>query len=203
MPKKKYSPRPENKNLRSRRPLNKDLRDREYLTYDEVQALIRGAGMGGRNQVRDEALLLLMFRHGLRAQEAAQLKWEVVFLHREEMKVNRLKGSKDGVHPLKCDEIDLLAVLKDSSTSPYVFSSETGGTLSTPAIARIVRRAASDAKLAIKVHPHMLRHACGYYLANDLAMDTRLIQAWLGHSNIQHTVKYTELNPERFKEITW
>ena len=51
--------------------------------------------------------------------------------------------------------------------------------------------------LPFPVHTHMLRHGCGYALANA-GHDTRAIQAWLGHANILHTVRYTELGPQRF-----
>jgi site-specific recombinase XerD len=64
----------------------------------------------------------------------------------------------------------------------------------------MVERAGREAKLAFKAHPHMLRHACGYALANK-GHDTRELQAYLGHRNIQHTVRYTELSPTRFKDF--
>ena len=59
-------------------------------------------------------------------------------------------------------------------------------------------RLGERAGMAFPIHPHMLRHACGYALANA-GHDTRALQAWLGHRNIQHTVRYTELAPDRFK----
>jgi site-specific recombinase XerD len=65
-------------------------------------------------------------------------------------------------------------------------------------VRKIVARAGEVAKIGFPVHPHMLRHAAGYYLANR-GEDTRSIQAYLGHANITHTVRYTELSPERFK----
>jgi hypothetical protein len=64
----------------------------------------------------------------------------------------------------------------------------------------MVERAGTAAKLGFKAHPHMLRHACGYKLAND-GHDTRALQAYLGHRNIQHTVRYTELTPTRFNDF--
>ena len=64
----------------------------------------------------------------------------------------------------------------------------------------MIERAGTWAKLGFKAHPHMLRHACGYKLAND-GHDTRALQAYLGHKNIQHTVRYTELAPTRFKDF--
>ena len=79
-----------------------------------------------------------------------------------------------------------------------MFISERGAPFSGEGFARLLQRAGKAAGLTIRVHPHMLRHACGYKLAND-GQDTRALQAYLGHKNIQHTVRYTELSPSRFK----
>jgi type 1 fimbriae regulatory protein FimB/type 1 fimbriae regulatory protein FimE len=87
---------------------------------------------------------------------------------------------------------------RESEASPFVFVSERGAPFSTAGFARMLERAAETARLEIKVHPHMLRHACGFKLAND-GVDTRALQAYLGHKSIQHTVRYTELEPTRFK----
>jgi site-specific recombinase XerD len=66
--------------------------------------------------------------------------------------------------------------------------------------ARVYGHQESGLSLSFKVHPHMLRHACGFKLAND-GHNTRSLQAYLGHKNIQHTVRYTELSPTRFKSL--
>jgi type 1 fimbriae regulatory protein FimB/type 1 fimbriae regulatory protein FimE len=84
--------------------------------------------------------------------------------------------------------------------SPFVFTSERGSPFTTAGFARMVERAGVEAKFGFKAHPHMLRHACGFKLAND-GVDTRTIQAYLGHKSIQHTVRYTELAPTRFKSL--
>jgi site-specific recombinase XerD len=84
--------------------------------------------------------------------------------------------------------------------SPFVFTSERGAPFSTAGFVRMIERAGTLAKLGFKAHPHMLRHACGYKLANN-GHDTRALQAYLGHKNIQHTVRYTELAPTRFKDF--
>jgi len=87
-----------------------------------------------------------------------------------------------------------------ANTQPFVFTSERGAPFTTAGFARMVERAGVEARLGFKVHPHMLRHACGYALANR-GHDTRALQAYLGHKNIQHTVRYTELSPLRFKDF--
>jgi len=84
--------------------------------------------------------------------------------------------------------------------SPFVFTSERGSPFTTAGFARMVERAGVEAKLGFPAHPHMLRHACGFALANK-GHDTRALQAYLGHRNIQHTVRYTELSPDRFKHF--
>ena len=84
--------------------------------------------------------------------------------------------------------------------SAFVFTSEPGSPFAMAGVARMLERAGVEAKLGFKVHPHMLRHACGFALANK-GHDTRSIQAYLGHKNIQHTVRYTELSPNRFKDF--
>ena len=89
---------------------------------------------------------------------------------------------------------------RESAQSPFVFVSERGAPLSAPGFSRMIERAAIAADLGIKAHAHMLRHACGYKLAND-GHDTRAIQAYLGHRNIQNTTRYTALASQRFKEF--
>jgi len=89
---------------------------------------------------------------------------------------------------------------REGEASPFVFVSERGAPFTTAGFARMMERAAEAASLGLKVHPHMLRHACGFALANA-GHDTRAVQAYLGHRNIQHTVRYTELAPDRFKRF--
>jgi len=105
-------------------------------------------------------------------------------------------------HPILGDELRALRRLhrEQEPKSPFVFTSERGAPFSTAGFARMVERAGAEVKLAFKAHPHMLRHACGYALANK-GHDTRALQAYLGHRNIQHTVRYTELSPTRFKDF--
>jgi site-specific recombinase XerD len=89
---------------------------------------------------------------------------------------------------------------RESEASPFVFLSERRTPFTTAGVARMMARATMGAGLKLKIHPHMLRHSCGFALANA-GHDTRAIQAYLGHKNIQHTVRYTELAPDRFKNF--
>jgi len=184
---------------------NSEYRSREYLTLDEVNALLNAveSSPSFRNPARDRALILLSFRHGLRVSEAANLKWDAVDLKNATIHINRVKTGNPGVHPLQPDEAEALsAVRKAFPDSNYIFQSERGSRISEDAIASVVEKAGKVAVFSFKVHPHQLRHACGYYLANK-GYDTRMIQAWLGHRSIQSTVIYTQLAPGRFGTIEW
>ena len=146
-------------------------------------------------------MILIAFRHGLRASETVDLRWDQVDFNRAVLHVRRSKGGTPSVHPLCGSEMRALRRLQREGTAgPFVFVSERGAPLTTAGFARMIERAASAAGLGLKVHPHMLRHACGYALANK-GHDTRALQAYLGHRNIQHTVRYTELASDRFKRF--
>lgn len=187
---------------RPRPPLrapNAALRAREYLTPQEVAGLQKAALKRGRYGQRDAALILLAYRHGLRVSEVAALRWEQVDLRSGLLHVNRAKNGTPSVHPMQGDELRALRqLLRDwPDHGGHVFVSERGGPMSTAGIRKMLARTGEEAALPFPVHPHMLRHACGFKLAND-GHDTRALQLWLGHKNIQHTVRYTELTPARF-----
>ncbi len=177
-------------------------RDREYLRPDEVEAMIHAARKVGRHGVRDSAIILLMFRHGLRTAELVALKWSQIDLTGGYIEVHRVKQGHDSIHPLRSPELRLLRQIKRSyPETQYVFVSERFAPLSTRTIRHIVARAGLLANICEPVHPHQLRHACGYYLAS-VGHDTRAIQDYLGHKNIHHTVRYTQMSPSRF-ETFW
>jgi site-specific recombinase XerD len=181
-----------------RRP-NRDLRTREHLTEREVEKLVEAA-RSNRNGHRDATMILIAYRHGLRASELVDLRWDQISFSGAVLHVRRRKAGTPATHPLTGLELRALRRLKreQQPMSQFVFVSERGAPLSTEGFSRLLQRAAVAAGLMIKVHPHMLRHACGFKLAND-GVDTRALQAYLGHKNIQHTVRYTELAPGRFK----
>jgi len=183
------------------KPKNPDRRTREYLTPAEVTQLIQAARHVGRHGHRDATLILLMYRHGLRVSEVSTLRWDAIDLHTALLHVRRLKRGVATTHPLYGPELRALRKLHPTPPElPYVFLSERGSPLSTRTIHHIILRAGLDAQLPFPVHPHMLRHACGFYLANQ-GIDTRAIQQYLGHRSIQHTVRYTELAPQRFRDF--
>jgi integrase len=190
-----------NRTVTPTRPLNADLRTREYLTEAEVERLMKAAGKN-RWGHRDATMLLVAYRHGLRSSELVDLRWDQIEFRTGSLHVRRVKQGTPSTHPILGDELRALRRLHrdQDAKSPFVFTSERGAPFSTAGFARMVERAGRAAKLAFKAHPHMLRHACGYALANR-GHDTRALQAYLGHKNIQHTVRYTELSPNRFKDF--
>ena len=183
------------------RPKNADVRSREYLTADEVNALMKAAEKVGRHTLRDGTLILMMYRHGLRVSEAIDLRWDQIDLKAGKMHVNRLKNGSPATHYLEGDEFRALRrVKREYPETPFVFITERGGPLTRSTVNKLVARAGAGAGLQFPVHPHMLRHGCGYYLANK-GIPTRTIQVFLGHKSIQHTVRYTELSPHAFKRL--
>jgi type 1 fimbriae regulatory protein FimE len=187
--------------LPPRRTKNLDRRTREYLTPAEVEKLLQASSKVGRHGARDRTLILLAYRHGLRVSELVTMRWEQIDLKAGLVHVSRLKNGLASTHPIRGPELRALRELRrDYPESPYLFVTERGGPM-TPATARkLIARAGERAKLPFPIHPHMLRHACGFKLASE-GQDTRAIQQYLGHKNITHTVRYTELSPERFKNF--
>ena len=193
-------PATENRTVTSRRRKNADLRTREYLTEGEVERLMEAARQN-RHGHRDATMILIAYRHGLRVAELVDLRWDQIELDAARLHVRRVKRGTPATHPLRGDELRALRRLqREQGRSEFVFVSERGAPFSAAGFAKLVERAGEAAKLGFKAHPHMLRHACGYKLAND-GVDTRSLQAYLGHRNIQHTVRYSELSPARFKNF--
>jgi integrase len=183
-----------------RRQPNRELRSREHLTEAEVEKLIEAA-KDNRYGHRDATMILVAYRHGLRASEVCDLQWEQVDFNSATLHVRRVKNGKPSTHPVRGDELRALRKLqREAPKSPFLFVSERDGPFTTDSFNWTVKQAAQKAGFPFQVHAHMLRHATGYKLAGD-GHDTRSIQDYLGHKNIQHTVRYTELSPTRFKDF--
>jgi type 1 fimbriae regulatory protein FimB/type 1 fimbriae regulatory protein FimE len=171
-------------------------RTREYLTGSEIETLMATARKASRYGHRDATMILIAYRHGLRASEVCDLQWHQVELATGRLHARRSKRGIPSVQPMQGDEIrGLRRLQREQEASPYVFTSERGGPMTPKSFHTLISRLGERAGMPFPIHPHMLRHACGFALANA-GHDTRALQAWLGHRNIQHTVRYTELAPD-------
>ena len=185
-----------------RRVANAKLRPREYLTPKEVERLITAAKARSRRyNLRDATMILVAFRHGLRVSELCALTWDQIDFSQGMMHVRRIKSGMPSVQQMGGEELRALRALKrDDGAGRFVFMTERGAPMTPAGFRKFLSRLAVAAKFSFSVHPHMLRHATGYKLAND-GRDTRALQHYLGHKNIMHTVRYTELSAERFKNF--
>jgi len=145
----------------TRRP-NAELRSREHLTPGEVEVLIEAAKVNRRGH-RDATMILLAFRHGFRAADVCDLRWDPVDFDGAVLHVRRVKSGTPSTHPLQGDELRALRRLqRESPPSPFVFVSERSAPFTTAGFARMIERTARRGLgLELKAHPHMLRHACG------------------------------------------
>lgn len=176
---------------------------KKYLTESEMVRFLK-AGRSGRHSARDYCLMLLAYRHGLRVSELIDIRTSEVDIESANLYVRRSKGSTTTQQPIEGDELRAIrawlrerSVLKCAAGSPFLFLGERGP-LTRQAMNYLCKEIGERAKLGFRVHPHMLRHSCGYALANK-GYDTRLIQDYLGHKNIRHTVIYTQTNSKRFE----
>jgi integrase len=178
---------------------NSQLRAREYLTPDEMERLI-AAAKDTRYGLRDSTMLITIYRHGLRAQECCDLEWSAVDWKSSELHIRRVKGGKSTVHPIRGDELRMLRKLhRETNGGRFMFMTERGGPLTADNLNKLVKRLGAGI-FNFPIHCHMIRHACGFKLAND-GHDTRALQDYLGHRSISSTVRYTELTATKFKDF--
>jgi len=188
-----------------RRLKNSELREREHLLPDEVERLIQASKSVGRHGLRDSLLILIGYHHGLRVSEICDLRWSDLDFKSAHLYVRRLKGSNSSTHPIDGRELrGLRALLRSQGKepSPWVFVSERKAPLTPDTVRKLVTRAGGVANLPFPIHPHMLRHSCGYYLAAK-GYDLRLIQSWLGHKSLTNTLIYTQLAPGQLDTVRW
>jgi site-specific recombinase XerD len=183
-------------------------RTREYLTAEEIGKLLTAAKTATRNPVRDSCALLLMFRHGLRVSELCSIKLSDINVQTKEFHVNRLKDCDSGPHELYNGETPALkawlaerAKMNVPADCDTLFVSERRKPLSRVTVWHMIGLVAKAAGLEhLDIHPHMLRHSCGYALVNK-GTDIRIIQGYLGHKAISSTVRYTKLDSRRFAKL--
>ncbi len=181
-----------------------DQQEKNFLTESEMKKFL-GAARKTRHGIRDHCLMLMAFRHGLRVSELIDIRLKDLDLDSARIYVRRLKGSLSTHQPIEGDELRAIrAWLKvrenyPNSSANYLFLSERGP-LTRQAVNYLTKQIGNHAKLGFNVNPHMLRHSTGFYLANK-GFDTRLIQDYLGHRNITHTVRYTRTAAHRFEGL--
>jgi type 1 fimbriae regulatory protein FimB len=183
-------------------------RRREYLTQEEIDKLLVAGKTGSRNPVRDYCILLLMFRHGLRVSELCNIKLSDVDVDAKTFHVKRLKGCDSGPHEFYNGESQAVrgwlverAKMNPPESCDTLFVSERRKPLSRITVWLMIRQTAEAAGLEhLEIHPHMLRHSCGYALVNK-GTDIRIIQGYLGHRSISSTVRYTQLDHKRFAKL--
>jgi type 1 fimbriae regulatory protein FimE len=185
------------------RSKNVDYRSDEFLEEARVLELAACARDRARgfNKVRDRLLILMAFYHGLRVSEVVGIKWSDIKVKEGEIRIRRLKGGIDSIHPLFSAELKILEKLEESSSvGDYLFQTEQGTPMTDDGVRRLIERTAKRYGLEGKPHPHMLRHSCGYWLVNR-NMEIRKIQSYLGHRSINSTTIYTQLKKDAFDEF--
>ncbi|PWI77124.1 DNA recombinase [Enterobacter sp. CGMCC 5087] len=176
---------------------------RRYLTQTEVESMLKHARMSSTPE-RDYCLLLMSFIHGFRVSEVCELRLSDIDLKGGSLYIRRMKNGFSTTHPLLKEEKSAIrAWLKVRSGLPHadsewLFITRQSERMTRQRIWQVINKLGEQSNISVVSHPHMLRHACGFALA-DRGVDTRLIQDYLGHRNIRHTVRYTASNAERFK----
>jgi type 1 fimbriae regulatory protein FimB len=171
----------------------------EHLTEEQVEKLRVAASAAGRHGHRDGTMILVAYTHALRNHELVTLQWDQVNLDAGKIYCKRVKGSIPGEHPLRGVEIRALKKLS-ADRRGFVFRNERGGPVSESGFRKIVERAGENAGFGMLIHPHMLRHSCGYKMVNQ-GTDIRVIQVWMGHANIQNTAGYAALASDRLRNL--
>lgn len=174
-------------------------RRKDFLTEEEVDLLAKHA-RSSRHGLRDRAMVLLAFRHGLRASELAHLQKNDLNLTTGRLWVQRVKGGLSTDQPIQGDVIRALKAYLSTRTDslPCLFLNDRGAPITRKAFYMAVREAGKRG--GIRAYPHILRHSCGYALANS-GMDTRVLQDYLGHRDPRNTARYTRTASIRFEGI--
>lgn len=183
-----------------------DSRPKNFLSPSEIAKFLEASRKRGRYSVRDYLMVLMAYRHGLRVGELVRFRLDDMDIEAGRVFVRRQKGSMSTSHPMAGDEIRAARAwlrLRSSfahKASNFLFVSERGDSMIRQSFSYLCREIGKRMKPPMHVHPHMLRHSCGYALAN-MGKDTRLIQDYLGHKEIKNTEIYTRTTAKRFEKL--
>ena len=176
---------------------------RQHLFESELTQLLNTVKQGkGKHAYRNWLMLYMAYRHGLRREEIGLLRWVDVNFDQGEIYIHRLKRSKSNTHPLDGQELrGLRKVKREYPAAPFIFAGYGGKGISGKAVSKIFKAAAVAIALPEELsHPHVLRHTRGYLMV-EKGYPLRVIQEWLGHKQIQHTVRYTALSAAQFRDV--
>lgn len=170
---------------------------KNWVTASEVEAL-RKAARKTRNPARNELVILMLYRHGLRVSELCGIQLDQLNLEQSTLFVKRSKNGINGMHPMAGDELRLLRryLRERESELPWLFVSERGTPFARSTINKLLEQC-SDAAALPRVNPHMLRHGCGFYMINN-GYDIRAVQIYLGHVSITNTAIYARYSEKQF-----
>ena len=178
-----------------RRQVRRSARPREYLTEREIEKLMDAAS-GNRWGHRDATAILIAYRHGLRASELVALRWDDIDFRTGKLHVRRSKGGTASVHPIGGRELRALRRLqREGQPGLYVFTSERLAPLSVAGYQRMVARAGEAAGFPFQISSHVLRHSCGYKLANVNLGNALKAQGKLDDAIARYT-EALRLNPD-------
>lgn len=183
------------------RKKNSELRPREHLYENEVDRIV-DACKESKDVDRNKALILVTYRHALRASEAVRLVWDDVCFENRTIQIHRTKGSRSGEHHISEREIRYLKKLKKHCPRgcSYLFYSREGGSLTVSAFQKLFAKLGVICGIPFKIHPHMLRHAWGYKAINS-NIDLRHMQVQMGHKNIANTAMYASVQNLKFEGL--
>lgn len=164
---------------------------RRHLTKSEIDAMVSATRISGAHGLRNALLILLAYRHALRVSELLALTWSDINLEDLSIHIRRKNNGTSSTHQLNATEAGWLCRLRRaaSDSSNYVFCSDKGLPLARRTAHFIISKAAEQARIDVGVHPHMLRHARAFHLVSK-GLDTRRLQAYMGHRNAKHTLVY-------------
>lgn len=175
-------------------------KDKDFLTEGEVGQLLKAA-KNTRYSIRNQLLITMMYKHGLRVSEVINIKLSDLNLNTSRIWIRRLKGGLSVEHPIPGEELRLIRkyLRTKENELPWLFINERNLPLTRQAVNYMISSVSKIAGLN-NLSPHTLRHSCGYYMASN-EYHQRIIQDYLGHRDPKHTARYTRIAGKKFEGI--